>query len=300
MRFREWSTSILFAAACAIAATWGLAIEHLQHEQGQAEKRAVSVNANLAVALDEYVIRTIGAVDQVLLRDPPAPVEGARPDLAALLREVPLRSYVHSTLAIADAAGRVVLHGLDTTPNADVRDREWGGSLQRGCMTARTRCSLTNALRCAIERDELALHYQLRYDLSSARISGAEALARWDDPTMGDIPRGKFISIAESARLIGDVGMWFLRTACRQMKVWQDATIGVARITVNFSARQFHDPHLVDNVASVLRECELDAALLEFEVPESVMMSDPDEAARTTQLYLRKICRFGRFDIAPV
>jgi len=125
-RFRKWCTSILLAAACTTAATWGLTIEHLQHEQGQAEKRAVSVNANLAVALEEHVIRTIGAVDQVLsfvIRQ--HRVEGARLDLSALLREVPLSPYVYSTLAIADAEGRVVLHGLDTMPNADVRDREW-------------------------------------------------------------------------------------------------------------------------------------------------------------------------------
>jgi len=65
---------------------------------------------------------------------------------------------------------------------------------------------VTNALRCAIERDELALHYQLRYDLSTGHISGAEALARWHHPTMGDIPPAKFIPITENAGLIGEIG----------------------------------------------------------------------------------------------
>src|SRR5690349_12388495 len=101
MRFREWCTSIVFAAACAIAATWGLTIEHLQHA-GTSREAGRSVNANLAVALEEHVIRTIGAVAQVLsfvIRQHPWK---ARLDLAALLREVPLSPYVHSTLAIAD------------------------------------------------------------------------------------------------------------------------------------------------------------------------------------------------------
>ena len=108
---------------------------------------------------------------------------------------------------------------------------------------------LTNALRHAIARNELALHYQLRYDVSSGEISGAEALARWHHPTMGDIPPGKFIPLAEEAGLIGEIGLWVLHTACRQMKEWQAAGLGIARVAVNLSARQFRDPRLIDSVA---------------------------------------------------
>ena len=143
--------------------------------------------------------------------------------------------------------------------------------------------TLTSALRQAIERGELALHYQPRYELSSGRLSGVEALARWTHPTMGAIPPGKFIPIAEDAGLIGEIGLWVLRTACRQMKAWQAAGIDIGRIAVNLSARQFHDPRLIDHVTSALNECELDAGLLELEVTESVMMKDPDAAARTLQ-----------------
>jgi EAL domain-containing protein (putative c-di-GMP-specific phosphodiesterase class I) len=150
---------------------------------------------------------------------------------------------------------------------------------------------LTNALRHAIARDELALHYQLRCDLASGEICGAEALARWRHPTMGDIPPGKFIPLAEEAGLIGEIGMWVMRTACRQMKAWQSAGIGISRVAVNLSARQFRDPGLIDSVASVLRDCGLEAPALELEVTESVMMSDPDAAARTLQqLHAMGVC----------
>ena len=87
-RFRGWCASILLAAACAIAATWGLTIEHLLHEQGQAEARARSVNTNLALVLQEYAIRTIGSVDHVLsfvVRQ--YRMEGTKLDLPRLLRE---------------------------------------------------------------------------------------------------------------------------------------------------------------------------------------------------------------------
>ena len=150
---------------------------------------------------------------------------------------------------------------------------------------------LTNALRHAIARNELALHYQLRYDVSSGEISGAEALARWHHPTMGDIPPGKFIPLAEEAGLIGEIGLWVLHTACRQMKEWQAAGLGIARVAVNLSARQFRDPRLIDSVASVLRDCGLDAPSLELEVTESVMMSDADAAASTLQqLHAMGVC----------
>jgi EAL domain-containing protein (putative c-di-GMP-specific phosphodiesterase class I) len=143
--------------------------------------------------------------------------------------------------------------------------------------------TVTNALRHAIGRDELALHYQLRYDLATGRVSGAEALARWTHPSMGTIPPAKFIPIAEDAGLIGEVGLWVLQEACQQMKAWQGAGIDISRMAVNLSARQFHDPLLIEHIARVLEECRLDASLLELEVTESAMMKDAHGAARTLE-----------------
>jgi predicted signal transduction protein with EAL and GGDEF domain len=95
--------------------------------------------------------------------------------------------------------------------------------------------TLTNALRHAIDRGEFALHYQLRYELGTGRVSGVEALARWTHPTMGAVPPAKFIPIAENSGLIGEVGLWVLRTACRQMKAWRGAGIDIARMAVNLA-----------------------------------------------------------------
>jgi predicted signal transduction protein with EAL and GGDEF domain len=95
--------------------------------------------------------------------------------------------------------------------------------------------TLTNALRHAIDRGELALHYQLRYELATGRVSGVEALARWTHPTMGAVPPAKFIPVAENSGLIGEVGLWVLRTACRQMKAWRGAGIDIARMAVNLA-----------------------------------------------------------------
>jgi len=143
--------------------------------------------------------------------------------------------------------------------------------------------TLTNALRHAIDRGELALHYQTRYELATGRVSGVEALARWTHPTMGSVPPAKFIPIAESSGLIGEVGLWVLRTACQQMKTWHANGVDIARVAVNLSGRQFHDPLLIDHITCALDECGLNPSLLELEVTESAMMKDAHSASRTLE-----------------
>lgn len=134
---------------------------------------------------------------------------------------------------------------------------------------------MTNNLRVALERNEFLLNYQPVIDLSSGRITGVEALIRWKHPELGMVPPLQFIPLAENTGLIGPIGEWVLRTACRQMRDWQASGIAPKRMAVNLSARQFRQKDLVQRIASILEETGLDPPSLELEITESMVMHDP-------------------------
>ena len=136
--------------------------------------------------------------------------------------------------------------------------------------------ALENNLRQAIARQELSLHYQPQFDLASGELIGYEALMRWNSATLGSVPPGRFIPIAEDSGLILSLGEWALREACRQNRAWQLAGLRVAPVAVNISAVQFRHADIAELVASVLAESGLAPGLLEVEVTESVLMEDVD------------------------
>ncbi len=139
------------------------------------------------------------------------------------------------------------------------------------------RLRLENALRRAVERGELVLHYQPQLDLAAGSVVAAEALVRWQHPEMGLVPPGAFIPLAEETGLIVPMGEWVLRTACEQAAAW--AAEGRAlRVAVNVSAIQIKRCDLAELVARVLAETGLDAQLLELEVTESEIMAEPERA----------------------
>jgi diguanylate cyclase (GGDEF)-like protein/PAS domain S-box-containing protein len=142
------------------------------------------------------------------------------------------------------------------------------------------RLNLERRLRRALRDNEFLLHYQPQIDIDSGRIVGLEALVRWHDPEAGLVPPASFIPVAEESGLIGEIGEWVLREACRQNKRWQDAGLPPARVSVNLSARQFHQRNVARQVMSVLEETGLDPCYLELELTESTIMRNPEEAAR--------------------
>jgi len=156
------------------------------------------------------------------------------------------------------------------------------------------RLSMETNLRRALEREELILHYQPQVDLNTGRVTGLEALVRWQHPELGLIPSSEFIPLAEETGLILPLGKWALYTACARMKEWQDAGLGPISIAVNLSARQFRQQNLSRQVAAVLMETGLDPHCLELELTESLMMHSPGDAIRT----LKQLRNLGvRFSI---
>ena len=149
---------------------------------------------------------------------------------------------------------------------------------------------LENALRHALERNELQLHYQPQVALEDGCIVGAEALLRWRHPELGAVSPAEFIPIAEDSGLIVPIGDWVLRTAARQMRAWLDAGMPPMLMTVNLSAVQFRHAHLPQRVEQILAEEGLAHQHLELELTESVAMDDPLAAIRVMdELHARGI-----------
>jgi EAL domain-containing protein (putative c-di-GMP-specific phosphodiesterase class I) len=137
------------------------------------------------------------------------------------------------------------------------------------------------ALRRAIERKEFFLHYQPRADLQSGVICGFEALLRWRHPEREIVLPVEFIPVLEDAGLIVPVGEWVIREVCEQIKAWQGAGLAVPSVAVNLSARQFQQKELESNVRRILRATGVDPSLVQFELTESLLMKEPEAAART-------------------
>ncbi len=148
--------------------------------------------------------------------------------------------------------------------------------------TAR-RLGLETALRHALERNEFLLHYQPQVDLASGRVTGVEALIRWQRPDIGLVSPLEFIPLAEETGLIVPIGDWVLRTACAQARAWQQAGLPALRMSVNIAARQFQQQDLAEVVTGILRETGLDPRWLTLEITESTIMHDAGGAIETLQ-----------------
>ena len=140
------------------------------------------------------------------------------------------------------------------------------------------RLSLEHELKQAIDRGELRLHYQEKTFTQSGRISGAEALVRWQHPSRGLMTPASFIEVAEETGLIVPLGDWVLRAACNQVMSWLEAGIRAVPVAVNLSSAQFHGTDLLRSVTSILNETTLDPSYLAVEITESMIMRDTGES----------------------
>ncbi|WP_068614814.1 sensor domain-containing protein [Paenibacillus tuaregi] len=132
---------------------------------------------------------------------------------------------------------------------------------------------LENALRRALEQDEMIIHYQPQVELATGQPIGMEALLRWKHPRYGIISPLEFIPLAEETGLIVPLGQWVMRTAVLQNKAWQDAGLLPLPVAVNISVRQMENEHFVDSVCDVLTETGLNPKYLELEITESIVQN---------------------------
>ncbi|HEY0371216.1 MAG TPA: EAL domain-containing protein, partial [Thermoanaerobaculia bacterium] len=172
----------------------------------------------------------------------------------------------------------VLLKNADT---AMYRAKDVGRNSYQLCTPAMNtraaeRLSVETALRRAIDREELVLHFQPLVRLDTRETVGMEALLRWNRPGHGIVPPGTFIGIAEETRMIIPIGEWVLREACRQARAK-----GMRRVAVNLSPRQFQQSDLCEAVSRALDESGLDPRLLELEITESTAMFHTERSIAT-------------------
>ena len=137
---------------------------------------------------------------------------------------------------------------------------------------------LESDLHTALALKQFELYYQPKVSMRNGMVRSAEALIRWVHPKRGLISPADFIPLAEDCGLIGAIGEWVIREACRQARAWQDGGVPPLRISVNLAASQFRDSSLVDSIRRALDDAGLQAQYLEVELTESAVMSDPEQS----------------------
>jgi diguanylate cyclase (GGDEF)-like protein len=145
------------------------------------------------------------------------------------------------------------------------------------------RLNLEKNLRRALSQEEFLLYYQPQVDINTGKVTGFEALLRWQHPELGLVAPSVFIPVAEETGLILPIGEWALRTACAQNKAWQDQGFSRICMAVNLSARQFYQPNLPSLIAEVLRETGLDSQYLDLEITETTAIQDIEFARSLLQ-----------------
>jgi diguanylate cyclase (GGDEF)-like protein/PAS domain S-box-containing protein len=145
------------------------------------------------------------------------------------------------------------------------------------------RLSLEAELRQALERGEFLLYYQAKVTPKTGKITGAEALIRWQHPQKGLLSPAHFVSVLEDTGLIVPVGEWALHELCRQYALWNQQSLGEITLALNLSIKQFVDSQLCQKVQATLKKFNHSASFLELEITESMLMGDFDSASLTLQ-----------------
>jgi diguanylate cyclase (GGDEF)-like protein/PAS domain S-box-containing protein len=196
------------------------------------------------------------------------------------------------TIDLTASIGIAISHGADDplrlVENADTAmyDAKRAGRDRFAIFDPDERTSQLNrlatefALRRAVERNELLLHYQPEIDLATGRVVGVEALVRWQREDGVLVPPGEFIPLAEETGLIAVIGRWVIEEACRQVARWEARGAGPdLRVWVNVSARQLGQPDLVPIVQDAIRAARIRPQSLCLEITESALMEDAEAAA---------------------
>ncbi len=198
--------------------------------------------------------------------------------------EIVVTATAGISLYPADAAdAETMLHRAETALRlAKSQEQDSLGFFEVGLAAeVEARLAVGRELRGATTRGQLVVHYQPLVSFSDGALAGAEALVRWQHPERGLIPPGVFIPIAEELGIIGEIGEWVLRQACRQVASWDAAGIQVPRVAVNLSAQQLDRGDLATIVRSALEAAGVAPERLELEMTESMAVRRPELSAAT-------------------
>jgi len=287
------------AVVCADLDRFKLVNDSLGHEVGDWLLREVAQRLSGAVRPGDTVAR-FGADEFVVVAEGVTTRDARR--IAARLHDVLRDPFVHPrsgehrigvSLGIAMAAfGDTPADALRRAGSARYEAKRNGVAMRLYSAELHRRATdalrLDAALRGALERDELTLHYQPIVDLADGRAQAFEALMRWHHPELGDVPPGRFIPLAEEHGLILAMGDWALATAAAQARAWRDRGVG-GRISVNVSGRQLADPQLPARVERILADAGADPRALLLEVTETALIEHDERAVAS----LRALAQLG-------
>ena len=267
----------------------------LGHQVGDQLLALVAERLRTNVRPSDTVARLGGDEFVVLVEDASGPADAvaatqrllqalATP-ISVASRDIQVRASVGIAIAAAGAQPGDLVRDADV---AMYQAKAEGGSSFRifdPSMRAAVmdRAELEADLRQALDRDQFRLRYQPIVDLQSGRITGLEALVRWQHPTRGLLAPGSFISLAEETGLLVTIGAWVLHRACQQTRFWQASIPGCQQlsISVNLSAVQLAQPNLASEIAQTLATTGLEARHLTLELTESLLIADVDTTAIT-------------------
>jgi diguanylate cyclase (GGDEF)-like protein len=277
--------------------------DSLGHEAGDRLLQEVAVRLRTCVRESDTVARLGGDEFVVLLP------ELARSGDAALVAQKIL-AVVARPFTIMGQEFRVTVSigissypedGVDEqtlTKNADIamyQAKEVGKNNFRFFAVGRNvntleRLTLEASLRHALVREEFHLLYQAKRDIVSGRITGMEALLRWQHPDLGMVAPQRFLAVAEESGLIVPIGRWVLKTACLQNVAWQRRGLPPLCMAVNLTARQFYDEALIPDVCAILESTGMEPQLLELEFTEALLIHRVEDTLRIlTELKARRI-----------
>ncbi len=268
----------------------------LGHEAGDELLREVARRLSHCVRAEDTVARPGGDEFTILLYDISSPGDaGAVAEKILARLRAPITISGHH-LVVTTSIGITIIPSDSVQPNiltknADLamyRAKERGRNnyqyfAEEMNTKAQSRLRTENELRKALESNEFELFYQPKVRLADQRITGVEALIRWQHPERGLLSPDKFISVAEETGVIVGIGAWVIQQACIAARDLTAQTGAPIQVAVNISTRQFRDPNLVNTVRRCVRESGIDPAQLEVEITETMLMDDAEAAAFTVE-----------------
>ncbi|WP_159970676.1 GGDEF and EAL domain-containing protein [Pseudomonas sp. 8Z] len=269
--------------------------DSLGHAAGDRMLKDVAVRLSACVDGDDTVARMGGDEFTLLLQPRPSreaalnrAIHVAEQILASLARPFVLEGrefFVTASIGIALAPqdGNELSQLMKNADTAMYHAKERGKNnfqFYQAEMNASAleRLELESDLRHAQEQGQFVLHYQPQFSGDGKRLTGVEALLRWNHPTRGLVPPDDFIPVLEELGLVVQVGEWVLEEACRQLKIWHEEKIRIPKVSVNLSARQFAEGDLESRIAAIIQRTGIPPACLEVELTESILMQDVTSA----------------------
>lgn len=272
--------------------------DSLGHAAGDRMLKDVAVRLSACVDGDDTVAR-MGGDEFTLLLQPRATREGAlnraihvaEQILSSLARPFVLEGrefFVTASIGIALAPqdGDELSQLMKNADTAMYHAKERGKNnfqFYQADMNASAleRLELESDLRHAQEQGQFVLHYQPQFSGDGRRLTGVEALLRWNHPTRGLVPPNDFIPVLEELGLVVQVGEWVLEEACSQLKAWHEQKIRIPKVSVNLSARQFAEGDLTSRISAIIAKAAIAPSSLEVELTESILMRDVASAMQT-------------------